>query len=59
MERLHDYELGLLNLRREFLGEARYQQAVSSMSLQHQGVAVAEWMLRFASQERAQNSLAA
>jgi GMP synthase-like glutamine amidotransferase len=58
-EFVDDYELGLLNLRREFLGEARYQQAISSMSLQHQGVVVAEWMLRFASQERAQNSLAA
>ena len=58
-EFVDDYELGLLNLRREFLGEARYQQAVSSMSLQHQGVAVAEWMLRSDSQARAQNSLAA
>jgi GMP synthase-like glutamine amidotransferase len=58
-EFVDDYELALLNLRREFLGEARYQQALASMSLPHQGVVVAEWMLRFASQARAQNSLAA
>ena len=58
-EFVDDYELALLNLRREFLGEALYQQAISSMSLQHQGVVVAEWMLRFAGQARAQNRLAA
>ena len=58
-EFVDDYELALLNLRREFLGEARYQQALASMSRPHQGVLVAEWMLRFAGQERAQNSLAA
>jgi GMP synthase-like glutamine amidotransferase len=58
-EFVDDYELALLNLRREFLGEARYQQALASMSQAHQGVIVAEWMLRFAGQARAQNSLAA
>jgi GMP synthase-like glutamine amidotransferase len=58
-EFVDDYELALLNLRREFLGEARYQQALASMQRQHQGVVVAEWMLRFAGQARAQNSLAA
>ena len=58
-EFVDDYELALLNLRREFLGEARYQQALASMSQPHQGVVVAEWMLRFAGQPRAQNSLAA
>jgi len=58
-EFVDDYELALLNLRREFLGEARYQQALASMSQAHQGVVVAEWMLRFAGQARAQNSLAA
>ena len=58
-EFVDDYELALLNLRREFLGEARYQQALASMSQPHQGVVVAEWMLRFAGQARAQNSLAA
>lgn len=58
-EFVDDYELGLLNLRREFLGEARYQQALDSMRQAHQGVVVAEWMLRFAAQQRAQDSLAA
>lgn len=58
-EFVDDYELGLLNLRREFLGEALYQQAVDSLRHAHQGVVVAEWMLRFAGQARAQNSLAA
>jgi GMP synthase-like glutamine amidotransferase len=58
-EFVDDYELALLNLRREFLGEARYQQALASMSQPHQGIVVAEWMLRFAGQARAQNSLAA
>jgi GMP synthase-like glutamine amidotransferase len=58
-EFVDDYELALLNLRREFLGEARYQQALASMQRQHQGVVVAEWMLRFAGQARAKNCLAA
>jgi GMP synthase-like glutamine amidotransferase len=58
-EFVDDYELALLNLRREFLGEARYQQALTSMQRQHQGVVVAEWMLRFAGQARAKNCLAA
>jgi hypothetical protein len=48
-EFVDDYQLALLNLRREFLGAARYQQALASMSQPHQGVVVAEWMLRFAS----------
>ncbi|MFT5781908.1 MAG: GMP synthase-like glutamine amidotransferase [Pseudomonas sp.] len=58
-EFVDDYELALLNLRREFLGEARYQQALASMSVQHHGVVVAQWMLRFVEQQRAQKSLAA
>ena len=58
-EFVDDYELALLNLRREFLGEARYQQALASLNVPHQGVVVAEWMLRFAAQARVQNSLAA
>jgi hypothetical protein len=32
---------------------------LASMSQAHQGVVVAEWMLRFAGQPRAQNCLAA
>lgn len=58
-EFVDDYELALLNIRRESLGEQLYAQAMESMSLQHHGVVVAEWMLRFAAQERAQNRLAA
>ena len=58
-EFVDDYEMALLNLRREFLGEALYAQALDSMQLQHHGVVVAEWMLHFVAQERAQNRLAA
>lgn len=58
-EFVDDYELALLDLRREFLGEALYTEAMASMNLQHHGVVVAEWMLRFAAQERAQNRMAA
>ena len=58
-EFVDDYELALLNLRRELLGEARYQQALASMSRAQQGVLVAEWILRFASQPRAEKSCAA
>jgi GMP synthase-like glutamine amidotransferase len=58
-EFVDDYELALLNLRREFLGEDLYAQAMHSMHLQHQGVVVAEWMLRFVAQAHARNRLAA
>jgi hypothetical protein len=51
--------LALLNLRREFLGEALHTRAMDSMRLQHHGVVVAEWMLRFVARARAQNRLAA
>ena len=58
-EFVDDYELALLDLRREFLGEALYAQAIASMNLQHHGVVVAEWMLRFVAQEKVQKRLAA
>lgn len=58
-EFVDDYELALLDLRREFLGEALYAQAMHSMAMQHHGVVVAEWMLRFVARNKAQNRLAA
>ncbi|SDT99553.1 GMP synthase-Glutamine amidotransferase [Pseudomonas pohangensis] len=58
-EFVDDYERALLDLRREFLGEALCAEAMRSMAMQHHGVVVAEWMLRFVTQEKAQNRLAA
>jgi len=58
-EFVDDYELALLDLRREVLGEALHAQAMKSMAMQHQGVLVAEWMLRFVGQEKAKSRLAA
>jgi GMP synthase-like glutamine amidotransferase len=58
-EFVDDYELALLALRREFLGEALHAAALESMAMQQQGVIVAEWMLRFIAQDKAENRLAA
>ena len=58
-EFVEDYELALLELRRESLGEALHSEALQSMSMQQQGVIVAEWMLRFVTQNKARRCLAA
>ena len=58
-EFVHDYSQALLDLRRDYLGEALYAQARESLERDQHGVVVAEWMLRFVAQERAQNRLAA
>lgn len=58
-EFVDDYELALLEIRREFLGEVLHAEALQSLAMQHQGVIVAQWMLRFVAQAKAQNRLAA
>ena len=52
-EFVHDYSRALMELRQDFLGEAVYSQGVSSLDRDHQGAAVAEWMMRFVASDRA------
>ncbi|MCY1369062.1 hypothetical protein D9M69_560800 [compost metagenome] len=52
-EFVHDYSRALLELRQDFLGKDIYQQGVSSLDRDHQGAAVAEWMMRFITRDRA------
>lgn len=42
-----DYARELLNLLRPVVGETRYQTALPTLDQPHQGVLVAEWMMRF------------
>lgn len=46
-EFIHDYSRALLDIRQQCIGEPAYQQAVASLEHEHQGQAVAEWMMRF------------
>ncbi|MDD0975378.1 amidotransferase [Pseudomonas fontis] len=46
-EFIHDYSRALLELRKESLGDKVYRNGVNSLSEEHQGSTVAEWMMRF------------
>lgn len=46
-EFVHDYSRALLDLRQQHLGDEVYRQGLASLSSQHQGETVAEWMMRF------------
>ncbi|WP_024673344.1 amidotransferase [Pseudomonas syringae] len=46
-EFIHEFSRRLLDLRQEALGEQIYQQGVASLDHDHNGAAVAEWMMRF------------
>jgi len=43
----HDYSRDLLNLRRDALGEAVYQDGIERLAKEQQGALIAEWMMRF------------
>jgi len=46
-EFVHDYSKALLDIRQKCIGEPIYTQAMASLEHEHQGTAVAEWMMRF------------
>lgn len=46
-EFIHDYSRVLLDIRQQHIGEPVYQRAVESLQHDHQGITVAEWMMRF------------
>ncbi|WP_297836833.1 amidotransferase [Pseudomonas sp.] len=46
-EFIHDYSRALLEIRQQALGEVIYTNGVASLEHEHQGVTVAEWMMRF------------
>lgn len=48
-EFVHDYSRALLEVRQAHLGEELYGKAIASLSRDHHGPAVAEWMMRFVS----------
>jgi len=43
----HEYSRDLLNLGREALGEAVYQDGIERLAKEQQGAQIAEWMIRF------------
>ncbi len=47
-----EYSRALLDLRQSIYGPALYDQAVASLEQEHQGTAVAEWMMRFVAKDR-------
>ena len=49
-EFIHDYSRALLDLRQQHLGEQIYTRGVASLASEHQGITVAEWMMRFVAQ---------
>lgn len=51
-EFFHDYSRDLLVLRRHAYESSLYQSAIDSLDQAHQGSAVAEWMMRFISQNQ-------
>jgi GMP synthase-like glutamine amidotransferase len=46
-EFIHDYSRALLEIRQQALGEVIYTDGMASLEHEHQGVTVAEWMMRF------------
>ncbi|WP_220814921.1 amidotransferase [Pseudomonas paralcaligenes] len=52
-EFIHDYSRALLDIRQHCIGEPAYRKAVESLAHDHQGTAVAEWMMRFVAQGKA------
>ncbi|HSC83752.1 MAG TPA: amidotransferase, partial [Pseudomonas sp.] len=42
-----DYSKALLDIRQKCIGEPVYRNALASLAHDHQGAAVAEWMMRF------------
>lgn len=46
-EFVHDYSRALLDLRQQHLGDEVYRKGLASLSAEHQGETVAEWMMRF------------
>ncbi|MGH8434177.1 MAG: amidotransferase [Pseudomonas sp.] len=55
-EFIHDYSKALLEIRQQHLGEQIYQQGLDSLQHDHQGITVAEWMMRFVAQNRTAES---
>lgn len=55
-EFIHDYSKALLEIRQQHLGEQLYQQGLDSLQHDHQGITVAEWMMRFVAQSRTAES---
>lgn len=51
-EFVHDYSRALLNIRQQALGDQVYGQGIASLDRDHQGTAVAEWMMRFVAKGR-------
>lgn len=51
-EFVHDYSRALLNIRQQALGGQVYGQGIASLDRDHQGTAVAEWMMRFVAKGR-------
>lgn len=52
-EFIHDYSRALLEIRQQHLGETIYKSGIESLQHDHQGAAVAEWMMRFVAQNKA------
>ncbi|WP_296248407.1 amidotransferase [Pseudomonas sp. UBA4194] len=46
-EFVHDYSRALLDIRQQHLGEQVYNSGIASLDKEHQGITVAEWMMRF------------
>ncbi|QBF27879.1 amidotransferase [Pseudomonas tructae] len=46
-EFIHDYSRALLELRQDSLGQEVYRKGLDSLAHEHQGITVAEWMMRF------------
>ncbi|WP_417662365.1 amidotransferase [Pseudomonas sp.] len=51
-EFIHDYSKTLLDIRQQHIGEHNYRKGVDSLKDDHQGAAVAEWMMRFVANGR-------
>lgn len=51
-EFIHDYSRALLEIRQTCLGEPLYRQGLASLEHDHQGVTVAEWIMRFVAHNR-------
>ncbi|ARU88161.1 amidotransferase [Pseudomonas sp. M30-35] len=51
-EFIHDYSKTLLDIRQQHIGEHNYRKGIDSLKDDHQGAAVAEWMMRFVANGR-------
>lgn len=55
-EMVPDYSRSILEIRREAWGEQVYSQGINTLSQDHQGALVAEWMMRFVAQDKVQQA---